>query len=95
MTVRADADRLHQVVGNLLANCARHCRPGDHVDVTLVTEGGDAVLTVVDDGPGIPEADLPRVFDRYWRGGRAGCPARGSASRWCARSCMPAAGPSS
>jgi two-component system sensor histidine kinase BaeS len=77
VTVRADADRLHQVVGNLLANCARHCRPGDHVDVTLVTEEGDAVLTVVDDGPGIPEADLPRVFDRYWRGGRAGVPGSG------------------
>jgi two-component system sensor histidine kinase BaeS len=77
VTVRADADRLHQVVGNLLANCARHCRPGDHVDVALVAERGDAVLVVADDGPGIPEADLPRVFDRYWRGGRADVPGSG------------------
>lgn len=68
VVVVADAGRIHQVVGNLLANCARHCRPGDHVDVTVGRDGPDAVLRVADDGPGIPAADLPRVMDRYWRG---------------------------
>jgi len=66
--VLADTGRMHQVVGNLLANCARHCRPGDHVDVTVGRDGPAAVLRVSDDGPGIPAADLPRVMDRYWRG---------------------------
>ncbi len=69
--VLADTGRIHQVVGNVLANCARHCRPGDHVDVSLSREGADAVLRVADDGPGIPAADLPHVFDRYWRGADA------------------------
>jgi two-component system sensor histidine kinase BaeS len=66
--VVADADRMHQVVGNLLANCARHCRPGDAVDVVVAQSGADALVRVSDTGPGIAEADLPRVFDRYWRG---------------------------
>lgn len=71
VAVMADAGRIHQVVGNLLANCARHCRPGDHVDVTVGRDGPDAVLRVADDGPGIPAADLPRVMDRYRRGADA------------------------
>lgn len=66
--VVADRDRLHQVVGNILANCARHCRPGDTVDVVVRRDGADAVLRVADTGPGIAAEDLPRVFDRYWRG---------------------------
>lgn len=65
--VRADADRVHQVIGNILANCARHCRPGDHVDVAVRIEQGQGVLEVRDDGPGIAAADLPFVQDRYWR----------------------------
>ncbi len=72
VAVAADPDRMHQVVGNLLANVARHCRPGDAVDVHLTREGSQAVLRVVDNGPGIPAEDLPRVFDRYWRGAHEG-----------------------
>jgi len=66
--VRADADRLHQAVGNLLANAARYCRPGDEVAVAVRSEHGQAVLEVVDSGPGIPSDELPHVFDRLWRG---------------------------
>ncbi len=66
--VLADADRLHQVTGNLLANVARHGRPGDTVDVAVRRAAGSAVLRVADTGPGIPAESLPRVFDRYWRG---------------------------
>jgi len=66
--VRADADRLHQAVGNLLANTARFCRKGDTVTLRAMTDGGDAVLTVADTGPGIPAEELPHIFDRLWRG---------------------------
>ena len=66
--VRADADRLHQALGNLLANAARYCRPGDEVSVVVHSEADQAVLDVVDSGPGIPADELPHVFDRLWRG---------------------------
>jgi two-component system sensor histidine kinase BaeS len=66
--VRADSDRLHQAVGNLLANAARYCRPGDTVTTTLSTERDLAVLEVSDTGPGIPAEELPFIFDRLWRG---------------------------
>jgi len=66
--VLADSDRLHQAVGNLLANAARYCRPGDEVAVEVRTEDGRAVLDVVDSGPGIAADELPHVFDRLWRG---------------------------
>lgn len=69
--VRADADRLHQAVGNLLANTARYCQKGDKVTLKALTDGGDAVLTVADTGPGIPAEELPHIFDRLWRGSAA------------------------
>ncbi|WP_160668541.1 sensor histidine kinase [Pseudarthrobacter sp. ATCC 49987] len=66
--VRADGDRLHQAVGNLLANTARYCRKGDRVTLKALADGGEAVLTVADTGPGIPAEELPHIFDRLWRG---------------------------
>ena len=66
--VRADSDRLHQAVGNLLANAARYCSPGDEVAVVVRIEDGQAVLDVVDTGPGIAADELPFIFDRLWRG---------------------------
>ena len=66
--VEGDADRLHQAVGNLLANAARYCRDGDEVSVTVFTTDDQAVIRVADSGPGIPPEDLSSVFDRLWRG---------------------------
>jgi len=65
--VLGDIDRLQQVVSNLVDNASRIVRPGGHVRVELRAEGDRAVLSVLDDGPGIPEADLPRLFDRFYR----------------------------
>lgn len=69
-----DAGRLHQVVGNLLQNCVRHCRPGDAVTLAVHpgTDGGPVRLTVTDTGPGIAPEDLERVFTRFWRSGDGG-----------------------
>jgi signal transduction histidine kinase len=63
--VHADADRLGQIVGNLLENAARFAR--SRIDVTLAHADGRVTVTVDDDGPGVPEADRDRVFDRLVR----------------------------
>lgn len=77
VAVLADADRLHQVVGNLLANVARHCRSGDAVEVSVRRVGDLAEVRVEDTGPGIAPEHVPRVFDRYWRGPDARIPGSG------------------
>jgi signal transduction histidine kinase len=64
---RVDRDRLTQVMGNLLSNSLQHVPPGGHIDVRASTPGGDAVISVCDDGPGVPTEDLSRVFERFWR----------------------------
>jgi two-component system sensor histidine kinase BaeS len=66
--VLADADRLHQVVGNLIANTILYCRPGDQVTVRVRAAQGLGVLEVADTGPGFQADELPNVFDRAWRG---------------------------
>jgi two-component system sensor histidine kinase BaeS len=66
--VLADAGRLHQVIANLLTNALKFTPQGGSVTVQAGPKGADAVLRVSDTGPGIPAEDLPRVFDRFWRG---------------------------
>ncbi|MEV0400570.1 ATP-binding protein [Actinoallomurus sp. NPDC050550] len=68
LVVRADRDRLHQVVANLLENAARHSPPGGVVTVTAATRGQALRLEVQDEGPGIPVADRAQVFERFSRG---------------------------
>lgn len=62
-----DPFRLHQVVANLLANARTHTPAGTHVHTTLSAEGGDAVIRVADDGPGIPAGIRDKVFERFTR----------------------------
>ncbi|MEU4727088.1 HAMP domain-containing sensor histidine kinase [Streptomyces sp. NPDC023588] len=70
----ADAERLHQVVANLIDNAVKHSPP--HGRVTVRARAGDApgslALEVVDEGPGIPEAERYRVFERFNRGSARG-----------------------
>lgn len=65
--VRGDRARLHQVLGNLLTNARMHTPPGVTVTIGLRTEGGSALLTVTDNGPGIDEELLPNLFGRFVR----------------------------
>jgi two-component system OmpR family sensor kinase len=69
VTVTGDEARLHQVLANLLANARIHTPPGTSVTTSLVVdESGGAVLTVADDGPGIPAWLQPEIFERFARG---------------------------
>jgi signal transduction histidine kinase len=70
-TITADPGRLHQVVVNLLDNAARHGPSGTAVRLGCWSTGGQVVLEVRDEGPGIAVEDRDRVFDRFTRGERA------------------------
>ncbi|MDT5015529.1 MAG: two-component system, OmpR family, sensor kinase, partial [Mycobacterium sp.] len=63
-----DEARLHQVLANLLANARIHTPPGTSVTTSLVVDDSGAVLTVADDGPGIPAWLQPEIFERFARG---------------------------
>ena len=69
--LNGDATRLAQVVANLLNNSAKYTPRGGHVRLTLGLDGGAAVVTVADDGVGIPAAMLGRVFDMFTQVDRA------------------------
>jgi PAS domain S-box-containing protein len=63
--VDADLTRLAQVFANLLTNSAKYTRPGGHIWLTAERQGQSAVVTVRDDGIGIPPDALPRLFDMF------------------------------
>ncbi len=65
-------DELHRLVLNLLENAVRHTPPGTRVSASVAASNGVALLTVEDDGPGIPPELEQRVFERFVRGGRDG-----------------------
>jgi len=75
--VEGNPDELHRMALNLLDNAARHTPPGTVVELRLREEGGDAVLEVADDGPGIPPHLREQVFDRFVRGEGPADTARG------------------
>lgn len=69
VVVTGDEARLHQVLANLLANARTHTPPGTSVTTSLAPSAdGGVVLTVADDGPGIPEWLQPEIFERFARG---------------------------
>jgi signal transduction histidine kinase len=70
-TVRADRQRLHQVVVNLLDNAVRHGPADGTVTVSAIAEAGRTVIEVADEGPGIPPEERARVFERFTRGDRS------------------------
>ncbi|HEY4181143.1 MAG TPA: ATP-binding protein [Kofleriaceae bacterium] len=67
MVVSADRDRVLQVLSNLIGNALKHAR-GAPIDIIVASKEHEAVIAVKDAGPGIADAELPHVFDRYWHG---------------------------
>jgi signal transduction histidine kinase len=74
--VRGDAPALRTLVRNLVDNAVRYTPEGGKVEVRTSSTRSGAVLEVLDSGPGIPEADRARAFDRFYR--RAAAPEGGS-----------------
>jgi signal transduction histidine kinase len=66
--VSADRNRMRQVVANLLDNAIKYTPPGGRVELETGLDDGEAVLTVRDTGAGIPAEELPRIWDRLFRG---------------------------
>lgn len=68
VVIDGDPNRLHQVVANLLANARVHTPAGSTVIASVGVDGTDAVVSVADDGPGIPQSVRPVLFERFARG---------------------------
>ncbi|HEX8752065.1 MAG TPA: HAMP domain-containing sensor histidine kinase [Solirubrobacterales bacterium] len=78
LRVEGNPDELHRMVLNLLDNATRHTPEGARIELSLRVEGGEAVLEVADDGPGIPAALRDHIFDRFVRGEGPADTARGN-----------------
>ena len=68
LTVPADRDRLRQALANLVDNAIKYSPRGGRVDLSVTREIDAVVIRVSDTGPGISPQDLPRIFDRLYRG---------------------------
>ena len=69
-TALGDADRVEDVLVNLLVNATKYSPPGSSVYVDVVEENGDVEVVVSDEGPGVPEEEQSLVFERFMRGRR-------------------------
>jgi two-component system phosphate regulon sensor histidine kinase PhoR len=70
-SVPADRDRVRQVIANLVHNAIKFTPPGGRITVTSRALEDSVVVDIVDTGIGIPKEDLPRVFERFYKGDKA------------------------
>jgi len=70
--VKMDFVLMEQALINLLHNAAMYTLPGTRVRVIARTDGSDLVIVVADRGPGLPPESIDRIFDKFYRGPRAG-----------------------
>ena len=67
LTVEADMRLVERVLFNLLGNAIKHTRPDGHITVSVKQEGASALLSVADDGDGIPPEKLPYIFEEFYK----------------------------
>jgi len=71
LIVRADRNRLRQVLVNLLDNAIKYSAPGDRVEISAEPRSDEVVITVTDTGAGIPAEEIPRIWERLYRGDKS------------------------
>jgi signal transduction histidine kinase len=71
MIVSCDPERVQQVLANLVGNAIKFSHEGAAIDVVATQTGDEVVVSVRDEGAGIPSEQMARIFDRYWRGDAA------------------------
>ncbi|MDR0268857.1 HAMP domain-containing sensor histidine kinase [Paenibacillus sp.] len=67
-----DANRLEQVISNLIANALKHTSPGDSIRISIEQELDQLIITIADTGNGILPQDMPFIFERYFKGQAGG-----------------------
>ena len=77
--ISVDPQRIKQVVGNLVSNALRYTPDGSSVLLSIAKNTDDVVLSVCDDGPGVPPEDLDKIFTRFWRAEKSRSRASGGA----------------
>jgi signal transduction histidine kinase len=75
--VSADPEKLERILMNLLSNSLKYSAPGTPIVLSVRRGDGEVVASVSDEGPGIDPADLPHLFDRYYRSGKDRAPREG------------------
>ena len=67
LSVSAEPDLLIRALANLLRNAIRHAGASGPVEVSAMRDGGEIIISVADHGPGVPEEELPKIFDAFYR----------------------------
>ncbi len=62
-----DAKHIQKVINNLLFNAVKHTKEGGHISINIKKDNNDAAISITDNGEGIPEKDIPRIFDIFYQ----------------------------